>query len=81
MHRAARRNAGLERHRLPLGERQDTVLAEPAGELGAPPPGAVLAGRDDGHGAAVDGHEGGPCECARPGRRVGERHPPPVREP
>src|SRR5437899_3154528 len=81
VHRAARGSTGLERHRLALRERENAVLAEPAGELGTPSPGAVLAWRDEGHGPGVDRHQRGPREGAAPGGGVGDRHTPSVREP
>src|SRR5207302_10752703 len=67
MHRGRRWRPGLVRERLALGERDDAILPEPAAELGAPATGAILARRDDEHGAALRRDERRPRVRARAG--------------
>jgi len=69
---AARRRARLERHRLALGEREDALLAKPAGELGAPPARSVFARRDERDGTSALRDERRPRECPRARGRIGE---------
>ena len=65
MHSARRWRAGLVRERLALGERDHTILAEPAGELGAPASRAILARGHDEHRAALRRDERPECVSIR----------------
>src|ERR1700704_5908680 len=70
MYGAGGRCADLVWHRLPLGEREDSLLPQPPGQLRAPPPRAILRRRDNDDAPAGNIDERRPRERARAGGRV-----------
>ena len=84
MHRARRRRSRFVRHRLALGERDDAILAEPAGDLRAPAPRPILITCHEQYRAPRGLDEGGPRVRARArggiGHRDGATRPDPVGE-